>query len=74
MSSGGVETNNQLPAGSDCPECSKASAQPFRSLLVPCFRTLWFGMLFNVSSMQVNFVARSWLAYKLSGSGSRDRH
>ena len=29
---------------------------------------LWFGMLFNMASMQVNIVARSWLAYDLSGS------
>jgi MFS family permease len=40
----------------------------FKSLSVPDFRTLWFGMLFNVASMQVNIVARSWLAYDLSGS------
>jgi len=29
---------------------------------------LWLGMLFNVASMQINIVARSWLAYELSGS------
>jgi MFS family permease len=42
--------------------------QAFKSLSAPDFRTLWFGMLFNVASMQVNVVARSWLAYDLSGS------
>jgi MFS family permease len=40
----------------------------FKSLSAPDFRTLWFGMFFNVASMQVNIVARSWLAYDLSGS------
>jgi MFS family permease len=42
--------------------------QAFKSLSTPDFRTLWFGMLFNMASMQVNIVARSWLAYDLSGS------
>lgn len=45
-----------------------ALLQAFKSLPTPDFRTLWFGMLFNVASMQVNIVARSWLAYDLSGS------
>jgi MFS family permease len=40
----------------------------FKSLSIPNFRTLWIGMLFNVAAMQVNIVARSWLAYDLSGS------
>jgi MFS family permease len=40
----------------------------FKSLSVSNFRTLWLGMLFNVASMQINVVARSWLAYDLSGS------
>lgn len=42
--------------------------QAFKSLSVPDFRTLWFGMFFNVASMQVNVVARSWLAYNISDS------
>jgi MFS family permease len=40
----------------------------FKSLYIKNYRTLWLGMLFNVASMQVNIVARSWLAYDLSGS------
>jgi MFS family permease len=40
----------------------------FKSLSVPGYRTLWLGMLFNMASMQINIVARSWLAYDLSGS------
>ena len=40
----------------------------FQSLATPNFRMLWFGMLFNMASMQVNIVSRSWLAYRLSGS------
>lgn len=40
----------------------------FKSLSTHNFRMLWIGMLFNVASMQVNIVSRSWLAYHLSGS------
>ncbi|CAN5793040.1 MFS transporter [soil metagenome] len=32
------------------------------------FRYLWFGMLFSMAAMQINIVARSWLAYDISGS------
>ena len=42
--------------------------QAFKSLYLKDYRTLWIGMLFNVASMQVNIVARSWLAYDISGS------
>jgi MFS family permease len=42
--------------------------QAFKSLSTPGYRVLWFGMFFNVASMQINIVARSWLAYDLSGS------
>jgi MFS family permease len=34
------------------------------------FRLLWFGMLFAQASMQINIVARAWLAYSLSGSAA----
>jgi MFS family permease len=40
----------------------------FKSLSEGGFRTLWVGMLFNIASMQINIVARSWLAYYLSNS------
>jgi MFS family permease len=40
----------------------------FKSLSRGGFRTMWFGMLFNIASMQINIVARSWLAYDLSNS------
>jgi MFS family permease len=42
--------------------------QAFKSLSTPGYRTLWLGMLSNVAAMQVNVVARSWLAYELTGS------
>jgi MFS family permease len=41
----------------------------FSSLSAPDFRMLWFGMLFSIAAMQMNVVARSWLAYDISGSG-----
>ena len=40
----------------------------FDSLSNQQFRFLWFGMLFAQASMQINVVARSWLAYSISGS------
>ena len=40
----------------------------FSSLADPHFRMLWFGMLFSMAAMQMNIVARSWLAYNISGS------
>ncbi|MFH1169184.1 MAG: MFS transporter [Chloroflexota bacterium] len=44
-------------------------SQAFNSLSIPQFRVLWFGMFFSMSAMQINIVARSWLAYDISGSG-----
>ena len=40
----------------------------FDSLSNQQFRFLWFGMLFAQAAMQINVVARSWLAYSISGS------
>lgn len=40
----------------------------FDALTNKQFRFLWFGMLFAQASMQINIVARSWLAYSISGS------
>ncbi len=40
----------------------------FYSLSDKQFRLLWFGTLFAQASMQINIVARSWLAYTISGS------
>lgn len=41
----------------------------FSSLRIYKFRLLWFGMLFSMAAMQMNMVARSWLAYDITGSG-----
>lgn len=41
----------------------------FSSLRIHDFRILWFGMLFAMAAMQMNMVARSWLAYDITGSG-----
>jgi MFS family permease len=40
----------------------------FDALSEPSFRLLWLGTLFAQASMQINIVARSWLAYHISGS------
>ena len=40
----------------------------FAALALPKFRNLWLGMLFSMSAMQIEIVARSWLAYDLTGS------
>ena len=41
----------------------------FSSLRIYRFRILWFGMLFSMAAMQMNMVARSWLAFDITGSG-----
>ncbi len=41
----------------------------FASLAVPQYRLLWLGMLFSIGAMQIDLVARAWLAYDISGSG-----
>ncbi|MBI3977224.1 MAG: MFS transporter [Chloroflexi bacterium] len=43
-------------------------ARGFSSLAIPNFRLLWFGTLFAMAAMQMDIVARAWLAYDLSGS------
>ncbi|HYI16017.1 MAG TPA: MFS transporter [Thermomicrobiales bacterium] len=43
--------------------------QAFASLKVPQYRLLWLGMLFSIGAMQVDLVARAWLAYDMTGSG-----
>jgi len=40
----------------------------FDALSIGEFRLLWFGMLAAQAAMQMNIVARSWLAYSISGS------
>lgn len=40
----------------------------FSALSVHDFRILWFGMLFTMGAFQISIVARSWLAYDLTGS------
>lgn len=49
---------------------SRAALKGFSSLANPQFRMLWFGLLFSQGAMQINLVARSWLAYDISGSGA----
>lgn len=40
----------------------------FSAMSLPQFRTLWLGMFFSLGAMQTEIVARSWLAFDLSGS------
>ncbi len=40
----------------------------FSALSLPKFRTLWLGMFFSLAAMQTEIVARSWLAFDLTGS------
>ncbi len=46
------------------------SSRGFSSLANPQFRMLWFGLLFSQGAMQINMVARPWLAYHVSESGA----
>ena len=63
--------SNQPETGDHRKQTAKSAPgflKAFKSLSTPNYRIFWFGMLFNVASMQINIVARSWLAYDLSGS------
>lgn len=40
----------------------------FAAFSLPRFRDLWLGMLFSMGGMQIDMVAKSWLAYDLTGS------
>ncbi len=42
--------------------------QAFGSLGLRDYRRLWFGMLFSLMALQIDLVARSWLAFDLTGS------
>lgn len=42
----------------------------FQALANPHFRVLWFGMLASYMAMQMNILARGYLAYQLSGSAT----
>lgn len=46
------------------------SAQRFEALAVPEFRLLWWGGVFVFLAMQTQQVARSWLAYELTGTNT----
>jgi MFS family permease len=60
------EPEPAAPAG----ELPKSSilGRTFAALALPRFRNLWLGMLFSMGGMQIEIVAKSWLAYDLSGS------
>lgn len=45
-------------------------SRTFSSLGNPDFRMLWIGLLFSQGAMQINIIARSWLAYEVSGSAA----
>jgi MFS family permease len=57
------------PAGGAMRKLSSGLHQAFDSLRFPQYRLLWLGMLFSIGAMQIDLVARAWLAYDLSGSG-----
>lgn len=47
----------------------KGVVQTFGALENPQYRLLWFGVLFSIAAMQIDLIARAWLAYDLTGSG-----
>ena len=42
----------------------------FASLAIPEFRRLWWGGVFVFLAMQTQQIARSWLAYELTGTNT----
>jgi MFS family permease len=72
MNEGAALTSTiQRPVDKMPPASARGSAsRGFSSLANPQFRMLWFGLLFSQGAMQINMVARPWLAYHVSGSGA----
>ena len=56
------------------PPSTPVASSGFRRLIsaleVPAFRLLWIGSLFSIAAMQMNMIARPWLAFDVSGSGA----
>src|SRR5690606_30696310 len=42
----------------------------FAAMEIPDYRLLWFGGVLSFVSFQMQMIARSWLAYELTGSNS----
>jgi MFS family permease len=49
--------------------CHVRRVRAFSSLLIRNYRILWSATMLYMAAMQGNFVAQSWLAYHLTGSG-----
>ncbi|MFP4513693.1 MAG: hypothetical protein ACLFRV_12170, partial [Acidimicrobiales bacterium] len=55
--------------GSDAPPATWR-ATTFAALTIPVYRFLWAGSVLAMLSVQMQMIARSWLAYELTGSNS----
>ena len=66
------ERETESPSAPDPPDTpgqeSSKLLRAFSALTLPQFRTLWLGMFFSLGAMQTELVARSWLAFDLTGS------
>ena len=49
---------------------AKRPSATFAALEEPTYRILWWGGLFAFLAVQMEFIARGWLAYELTGSNS----
>ncbi len=49
---------------------AKAGSSRFESLRVPAFKRLWWGGVFVFLAMQTQQIARSWLAFELTGTNT----
>ena len=73
---GGNQSSIGIPAGASLgarvsPMVSdEGSARRFDALALPEFRLLWWGGVFVFLAMQTQQVARSWLAYELTGTNT----
>lgn len=63
-----TDSPDAAPSVQQVPVPTTAFRRAFSSLALPQFRTLWLGMFFSVGAMQIEIVARSWLAFDLTGS------
>lgn len=72
-------TQGEVPSGIGAAEQSTPGASTrtkawtdntFGALRIPTYRLLWLGGLLSFVSFQMQMIARSWLAYELTGSNS----
>ena len=65
-----IRVGATTPATVDVDDGYAGTPGRFASLAIPEFRRLWWGGVFVFLAMQTQQIARSWLAYELTGTNT----